>query len=379
MNTFLLLRSDVMDIIILLFLIMYGIYCKKGQAIKGNYLLIVFAILGHVIFGTITEITVNMPTVPTKINDILHYFFFIFAIIFSLEYFRYILSILKSKRNVNKIMILMYIIGAIASIFLVCTDIIYIQGDGTAYSAGSGPAVTYGICFVFFSFSNILLIKYHSRIEKNTLLALLPISIVTFIFMLMQIFIPEFLFTENALTFVAIGIFFSVENPVKRVRERSFIDYNTGVYNRNGYENDLPKIIEKAEKKDLGFVICDLNLLKYVNDTYGHMEGDKLILKAASVLQSSLTGAPKLYRIGGDEFAAFYFDNKINNIESEIGLIPNKCKEASESLQAPLEIAVGFARLKEDESVDDMIKRADAVMYANKAELKKLHPDITSR
>lgn len=379
MNIFLLIRSDIMDIIILLFLIFYGAYCRRGRFVKGNYLLIAGASLGHVVFGMITEITVNSATVSPYVNDICHIFFFIFSVIFGVEYFRYVISMLVSNKRTKTVMIYVYAIAAIGVLILLFSDIIYIQGKGTAYSQGIGPTICYSILFLSVVGSDALLFVRRDRIDDSVIMALLPISVIALAFMFLQVFIPEFLFSENAITFVTIGIFFSVENPVKRVRERSFIDLNTGVYNRNCYEKDCDEYSGMSQDIPMGFVMCDLNYLKMVNDTFGHLEGDKLLERAAMVLQETLTSATKLYRLGGDEFAAIYIGDAVKEMEWETALISGKCEEVSASMQAPLEIAVGYVLREENEPITLMVKRADTAMYENKAELKKANTNKFSR
>lgn len=88
------------------------------------------------------------------------------------------------------------------------------------------------------------------------------------------------------------------------MQERAYIDYSTGVYNRNCYENDC-RIWNEKKEQQLGVVMCDLNYLKYINDTYGYLEGDKQISMAAEILQQCMKGAYKAYRkmlaVGGPE------------------------------------------------------------------------------
>ena len=77
------------------------------------------------------------------------------------------------------------------------------------------------------------------------------------------------------------------------------------------------------------YVICDINGLKTVNDNYGHLEGDKLILAAAEVLMDKLKSSSNVYRIGGDEFAVFYEGVRIGDVEAEIASIPEACEKVS--------------------------------------------------
>ncbi|MGN0325288.1 MAG: diguanylate cyclase domain-containing protein [Lachnospiraceae bacterium] len=325
----------------------------------------------------ITEITVNSPVVPVVINDILHFFLYFFALMFSVKYFEYVLSFLVMKRNQEKCMIFAYVLAFIGAVVYIIKTPYYAQGFGTNYSTGIGLAVGYGVFFLLIVVSNALMFLFRNQIDSFIIYSILPISAVSIVIVLVQACIPEFLFSGSAVTLIAIAIFLTVENPVRKVQERAYIDYSTGVYNRNCYENDCRILNEKKERR-LGVVMCDLNYLKYINDTYGHLEGDKQISMAAEVLQQCMKGAYKVYRTGGDEFVVIYRGDKMTRIESEVADVRKCCKEKSDHATVRLEIAIGYAVMKEGELLDQMVKRADEMMYRDKAELKK-NSNIPSR
>ena len=95
-----------------------------------------------------------------------------------------------------------------------------------------------------------------------------------------------------------------MDNPEKKYEEWALWDFLTGLKNRNCYDREF----EKYEKfhEHVGVIVADVNNLKKVNDTYGHEEGDKLIIAAANVLKECLSSASAIYRLGGDEFLAIF-------------------------------------------------------------------------
>lgn len=370
MDLLLLERSNIMNIMILLNLIAYYLYCKRSQKTTSTYLAVVGTILGHVVFGLLTEITVNVDSVPKAINDSCHIMFLTFSILFTAEFFRYILALIAPSKTIKKYMAVAYFVAIIGIVSLFLTDIEYKEGTATNYSAGIGVTICFAIVFLMFIVTNVVMIMNAKRIEKDIIFTILPISFISISFMCVQIIIPEFLFTENALTLLALNSFFALENPVKRMKERAYIDYNTGVYNRNCFENDSD-LFRKMSNQKFACLMCDINYLKQTNDTYGHMEGDNLISLAADILQASLKGAFKIYRIGGDEFVAIYKDNNIAKLEEEAAEVKKKCSIMNKLNTVPIELAIGWSELLEGESYDDMIIRADKNMYDNKKELKK--------
>lgn len=72
----------------------------------------------------------------------------------------------------------------------------------------------------------------------------------------------------------------------KKTKEDSITDLMTGLINRNGFNLMLPTLIEEAKKNNKQFllIMADLNGLKYVNDTFGHAEGDEFIKTASGAM-----------------------------------------------------------------------------------------------
>ena len=97
-------------------------------------------------------------------------------------------------------------------------------------------------------------------------------------------------------------------------KENMQIDTLTGLFNRETYYRDLPKM----EKTANGVIQFDINGLKYLNDTYGHFEGDKAISTIAYMIASSTKKGMYSYRLGGDEFLVIANNVKKEDIESTI-------------------------------------------------------------
>lgn len=113
--------------------------------------------------------------------------------------------------------------------------------------------------------------------------------------------------------------------------------------------------------------------MKFYNDNYGHEQGDKYIIAASEILSKSIEGKGVCYRIGGDEFIIICKNTTyeiikeiLNNIES----MQHEFNRSSEFLT--MEIAYGYATAKEnDNSVTDIVKRADVEMYVHKKHIKE--------
>ena len=86
-----------------------------------------------------------------------------------------------------------------------------------------------------------------------------------------------------------------------KLRYLSYTDYLTGLYNRSSFEEKLNKY-NQEKYLPLGIIMGDVNGLKIVNDTLGHLEGDKLLISIANVLTYVCSTKGSVFRWGGDEF-----------------------------------------------------------------------------
>ena len=131
-------------------------------------------------------------------------------------------------------------------------------------------------------------------------------------------------------------------------------DQLAGVMNRRA-------LIEHLEDgRQIGIVFGDINGLKAVNDRQGHREGDRLIRSVAQVM-SSLVGAERVFRMGGDEFLMI-----VDNVEGrDLEGIVSKLHEGFTAHGAS--VALGCASFATPlESIDTVISKVDHLMYEDK-------------
>ncbi len=145
----------------------------------------------------------------------------------------------------------------------------------------------------------------------------------------------------------------------------------TGLANRTAFNHDLEKL---SGEKSYSIISMDLNNLKEVNDTKGHLAGDGYIMNAAEIINKVFGKEGKCYRIGGDEFTVI-----IKKPESDAvvaGLIPQMNEEINaynnNNPSEPIAIALGYESSSEETGFDfnDILRLADVKMYENKRWLK---------
>ena len=138
-------------------------------------------------------------------------------------------------------------------------------------------------------------------------------------------------------------------------------------WNRNGYEYDLERDIQARLENctSFAYLIADINGLKATNDSQGHIEGDKLIELNAQILQKELASAYKLYRVGGDEFVALYFDKDIAAVAAEAARAEELSRQHSQG-GLPTGLSIGYADREGRETLTETMKRAERMMYESK-------------
>lgn len=160
-------------------------------------------------------------------------------------------------------------------------------------------------------------------------------------------------------------MFFTLDNPIRTLKEQAYWDKETKIKNRNCYEKDLVQLEGKYKDADIeiGFMTADVNYLKVVNDKHGHHEGDRLLQMTARYMKEKLEYAEDVYRIGGDEFVAIYIDAEDEIMEEDIKRFEVACEE-EKSLAISLSVAVGYEKgSMMNMKLYDIIKKADKKMY----------------
>ncbi len=145
----------------------------------------------------------------------------------------------------------------------------------------------------------------------------------------------------------------------------SFTDELTQLFNRRSLDTDLSKYQHQDLEDDFVIASIDINRLKYVNDTMGHIAGDELIRAGAACLTDAIGESGKVYRTGGDEFTAIIHTNDFAKIEAEIRITSAVWKG---ELSPSLSLSIGYASHRDypDATVEDLKQMADSKMYEDK-------------
>ncbi|MBP5158682.1 MAG: GGDEF domain-containing protein [Lachnospiraceae bacterium] len=160
----------------------------------------------------------------------------------------------------------------------------------------------------------------------------------------------------------------------KFFRSMANTDSMTGVRNKHAYteyQDHIDSLIRSGEvDKKIAVVMCDINGLKYVNDTKGHAAGDKLIQDASALICRHFDHGA-VFRVGGDEFAVILLGKGYETMHESLDAI-NREVEANIDTDNVV-VSVGYSVLEpDDRELRDAMERADKMMYERKAALKAM-------
>ncbi len=164
-----------------------------------------------------------------------------------------------------------------------------------------------------------------------------------------------------------------LSEQLKQAEHQAKLDPLTGMLNRRGLEQRVQSFVEDAGSLRGGvMLLADIDHFKMLNDTYGHLLGDKVIRSVAQVICESIKGRDIAARIGGEEFAIFLPDT---TIEGATILAKRICASTtSRSIRRSgtdqsvdrVTISIGVAASSESDSLESLLDRADKAMYAGK-------------
>ena len=150
--------------------------------------------------------------------------------------------------------------------------------------------------------------------------------------------------------------------------QNSIRDPLTRLYNRSYFYDTLNGLLPKVSpSQPLSVIVSDLDHFKRINDNYGHVQGDKVIQFAASVLQNSVRQHDAAARIGGEEFALLLVNTSAKEALTIAERIRLTVSEERAELPERMTISMGvFTTQNTDISAEECVRRADEAMYEAK-------------
>jgi diguanylate cyclase (GGDEF)-like protein len=161
----------------------------------------------------------------------------------------------------------------------------------------------------------------------------------------------------------------SIKSLIEELREMSLTDPLTGVANTRSFRERANIELDRSlrNKHPLSLAYLDLDDFKAVNDEFGHSVGDELLVTVAGLLKSTIRRTDVVARLGGDEFAFLFPETDSNSALTAVNRIRDTLIERSKKKGLPIAASIGVVTFAvPPASLDEMMSRADSVMYQAK-------------
>ncbi len=153
-----------------------------------------------------------------------------------------------------------------------------------------------------------------------------------------------------------------------RLHELATTDKLTNINNRYSVMKKLEEEIVRANRYSvpLSLIMFDIDHFKVVNDTYGHDIGDDVLISLSNLINENLREVDIFGRYGGEEFLIVLPSTMLNKASIYAQRIRKKVDEYNFNIVNHITISIGLVELKSNETIDNIIKRADILLYKSK-------------
>ncbi len=166
--------------------------------------------------------------------------------------------------------------------------------------------------------------------------------------------------------------YLSDQTHMEQLSEMSIADELTGLNNRRGFLTLAQQQLKYAERHKLKALLMfiDLNRFKQINDTYGHKEGDAVLIRMAKILQNNYRESDIVARFGGDEFVVLAMGTSAEHTNLMVGRLQEKVDRDNEAHDDPYELSISIGIAEWDSADPKMLElliiEADEKMYLDK-------------
>lgn len=155
----------------------------------------------------------------------------------------------------------------------------------------------------------------------------------------------------------------------EKLKMAAIIDGLTGLYNRKEIQSQIEDALSRIEKEQFSLVMLDIDNFKQVNDTYGHQEGDTVIVALADILRNRRIGHKQNVssgRWGGEEFMVLLRGTDADSAAYIADLLRESFANTSFKEIRPQTVSLGVTQARQEDTVDSLCTRVDMALYRAK-------------
>lgn len=150
---------------------------------------------------------------------------------------------------------------------------------------------------------------------------------------------------------------------INNLEAKTLLDPLTKAYNRYALQEHLFSILSKIRSEyEVYVLMIDIDDFKTVNETFGHIAGDKVLIFITKILKASLRDGDRVYRLGGEEFLILLNrtdENGAQMVAERILNLTRTNKPLFQNQQVPMSLSIGLTKIQSSDTADSILERAD--------------------
>ena len=176
-----------------------------------------------------------------------------------------------------------------------------------------------------------------------------------------------------------IDILIRARQADQMLRLMAFHDPLTGLPNRNLFESELSRWLDRAQRvrRPLAIVFLDLDRFKLVNDNLGHSAGDRLLQEMSRRFRQAVRSDDFVARLGGDEFVVLIYENQKKVVEAYLKALIDQVNDYNERGELPFPIHFSYGMTifnKTYQNLQELVRHSDRLMYQEKQKKQQKLP-----
>ncbi len=217
--------------------------------------------------------------------------------------------------------------------------------------------IRYVVVILIYFYMVILIHRSRSRAGSRLVMQVMLFFAIPIIGMLIQVVYSRINFSW---TTVSLGILVAYVFLESTTGER---DVLTDLYSRASYEEYVHNLIE--ERVSFLLMMIDLNGFKLINDKFGHLTGDRVLIEFSRLLRLQFPNEKMIARLAGDEFVII-FEGEGESIQPNLVQLARHCRESAIAQVQNLRFSHGVQKYEPHMTFDELYMQVDHNMYVNK-------------
>jgi len=368
-------QSNILIFIVLIFVL--TIACKKlekNDPLNRSFLLSVTGVMiGLFAESASVFLNGNADMFSIIMNNLFSFIIFAIAPMIAFYFFIFIFHLVFPDIKIRSKLLIIFIFPVAINVILALLSpffgFFFSVSELGVYSRGPLFLLSAFITYLFLIFGVFLVIFNVKKVMKPDLALILFIGVIPIIGGIIQsLFYGILTMWSSAGIALLMGYLFLQDRMIR-------LDLLTGVWNRESFYYTYSRKIKMSPDKRFGAIYFDIDNLKFVNDKYGHLEGDKAIKLVIEVIRKVIPFGSVICRLGGDEFIIICN----SQTQDEINVVLESIKEQFlinklvKEKDYKLECSFGADIYTSDcISINTFISRLDKLMYEEKFKKKNL-------